>query len=101
MCKIELTDNESLYVEGEPSHVLENVVISAYEVQIKDGIANPFHDESNLFMFFTNATRNRNFDNVEYHKAYRIVIRDVLEHMERDETLYRDEEGRYYLKCHR
>lgn len=98
MGKIEMTDSKSLYVEGEPSHVLENVVLSAYERKIKDGIANPFHDESSLFMFFTAATRDRNFDNVEYHKAYRIVIKDVLDHMERDGVLYCDEEGRYYLE---
>ena len=98
MCEIELTDIESLEVEGESSHRLENVVLSAYKEKIDDGIENPFHDEGSLFQFFASATLARRLGDSEYHNAYRIVIEDVLEHMERNATLYRDNQGRYYLR---
>ena len=97
MDEIEVRDNELLHVEGESSHRLEPVVLSAYKEKIDDGIENPFHDENSLFMFFTDATLARRAHDIAYHESYKIVIRDVLEHMERNGILCRDEGGCYYL----
>ena len=93
MDRIELTDIELLEVETESSHPLENVVLSAYERKIKDGIENPSHNESSLFSFFTDATLAQNGHDIEYTKAYKRVIEDVLDYMERNGKLYRDENG--------
>ena len=95
MGKIEMTDSGLLEVEGESSHPLEIVVLSAYKEQIDEAIENPSHDETSLFMFFTDATLAQKGHDIEYAKAYKRVIEDVLDYMERNGHLYR--EGNWYF----
>ena len=95
MGEIELTDSKLLEVEEESSHPLENVVLAAYKEQIDDGIENPSHDESSLFSFFTDATLAQAGGDIEYTRAYKRVIEDVLDYMERNGELYR--EGNWYF----
>jgi hypothetical protein len=70
------------------THPLQDIVLRAFEERESQ-------DASKLAMYLSGSAASSSKRSTERMKAYQIVAADVLEHMERQGLIYKDDHGWY------